>query len=73
MFSSEYFGCLFFCVSFPLMVASGVIIVLYSWILLVALFIGTALAYPLFGRYLVLRLWLIPYILLDRLSRKREK
>lgn len=73
IFQSEAFGCLVFFISLPFMIASGVILGLYSWVLLGVLFVGTALIYPLFGRYVVVRLWLVPYILLDRWARKREK
>ncbi len=73
MFRAKTFGCLIFFISLPFMIAAGVILGLYSWVLLVVLFVGTALAYPLFGRYIVLRFWLIPYILLDRWARKRGK
>jgi len=71
MFRSEAFGCLIFVLSFPLMIASGVIIGLYSWVLLVALLAGTVIAYPLFGCYLVRFLWLIPFMIIDRWSGKR--
>lgn len=70
-FRSEGFGCLVFFSSLPFMIASGIVLGMYSWVLLVALFVGTALIFPLFGRYLVLRLWSFPYALLDRWARKR--
>ena len=73
MFRGEASGCLVFFISLPFAIASGVILGLYSWVLLVALFVGTAFAYPLFGRHLVLRLWVLPYILLDKWARKRKK
>lgn len=66
-------GLLVFLVSLPLMIASGVILGLYSWILLVALFAGTALAYPLFGGYLAIRFWGLIPTLLERWANKRKK
>ena len=73
MFKSEIFGYLIFVSSLPFLIASGVFLGMYSWVLLVALFVGTAVVFPLFGRYVVLRLWLLPCILLDRWARKRER
>jgi len=70
---SETLGTLVFAVSLPLMIASGVILGLHSWVLLVALFAGTALVYPLFGRYLVLRLWGRLAMLLERRIERSER
>jgi len=70
---SETLGTLVFAVSLPLMIASGVIIGLHSWVLLVVLFAGTALVYPLFGRYLVLRLWGFLATLLERWASGRKR
>lgn len=64
---------LVFFVSLPLMIASGVILGLYSWVLLVVLLVGTALVYPLFGRRLVSTLWELLAILLVRWTSKRKK
>jgi hypothetical protein len=71
MFRSELFISIVFFPSLAFMIASAVILGLYSWVLLVALFIGTPLVFPLFGRYLLVMLWSFPYELLDRWARKR--
>lgn len=71
MFSSEMFTNLVFFPSFILMVASGIVLFLYSWKILIIIFIITALIYPLIGRSLIFRLWSIPYYLLSKQSEKK--
>ena len=71
MFRSEDFVSIVFFPSLVLMIASGIVLLLYSWILLLCFFIGTAISFPLFGRSLLIRLWYIPHAILDRLAKKK--
>ncbi|MBW2558796.1 MAG: hypothetical protein JRD69_08215 [Deltaproteobacteria bacterium] len=71
VFRSEEFISIVFFPSLILMIASGIFVFLYSWILLIALFIGTAIFIPLFGRLILLRLWSVPYMLLDKWAQNK--
>jgi len=71
MFRDEVFISIVFFLSLILMVISAIFVFLYSWIVLIALFIGTAISFPLFGRFLLVRLWALPYNILDKWSQKK--
>jgi hypothetical protein len=71
MFRSKAFLNIVFFLSFFPMVASGIVLFLYSWILLLCLFFGTAIAFPLFGKSLLMMLWSIPFRILDTWARRR--
>ncbi len=73
MFRSEVFIMIVDYPSFIVMIISGILIFLDSWKLLIGLFFGTAIVYPLFGRFIVTRTWLIPYYFLNKWVRKRLK
>ena len=66
MFRSEGFISFVFFPSFALMVGSGIVILLHSWVLLVSLFFGTAILYPIIGRFLLIRAWYLPFRMLSR-------
>lgn len=72
MFRSELFTSIVMFPSFVLAVASGIVLLLHSWQILVITFIATALVYPIFGRFLISRLWAVPYYFLDKWARKKE-
>jgi hypothetical protein len=44
---------------------------MHSWILLVCLFVGTAIAFPLFGRTILSRLWFLPYSALENWAKRK--
>ena len=71
MFRSEEFTSIVFFPSLILMVASGIVVLFYSWILLLGLLVGTAITFPLFGRSLLIRLWYLPYAILDSWARNK--
>lgn len=71
MFRSEDIVSIVFFASLILMIISGIFVFLYSWVLLIALFIGTAITFPLFGRFLLVRLWSVPYLILDRWAQRK--
>ena len=71
MFRSDVFMSVVFFPSLVLMVASGIVVLLNSWVLLLGLFVGTAIIYPLCGRYLLIRLWYVPSAVLYRWARKK--
>ncbi len=73
MFRSEFFTNIVFFPSFVLMIASGVILFLYSWKILIITFIITAILYPLLGRILISRLWSIPYYFLNKWASQKLK
>lgn len=71
MFRSEDFVSIVFFSSLLFMAASGIVLLLYSWVLLLCLFVGTAITFPLFGSTLLIRLWYIPYRILDAWAKKK--
>ena len=71
MFRSDDFVSIVFFPSLVLMIASGIVLLVYSWILLPCFFIGTAISFPLFGRSLLIRLWYIPHAIFYRLAKKK--
>jgi hypothetical protein len=71
MFRDETFVSIVFFVSLIFMVPSGIVVFFYSWILLIGLFVGTAITFPIFGRFLLNRLWYLPYSMLDNWARKK--
>lgn len=72
MFRSEVFSNIIFFPSFLLMIATGIILLLYSWKTLVAVFIATAIFYPIVGRKLISTFWSVPYYFLDKWAEKKK-
>ena len=73
MFRSSVVTILVSILSFILIIASGIILFLYSWKILIIIFIISGLLYPFIGRWIVLRLWLIPIYFLERWAEKKLK
>ena len=71
MFRSEEFISIVFFPSLILMIASVVVLLLYSWVLLLGLFVGTAITFSWFGRFLLVRFWAIPYAILDNWAKRK--
>ena len=71
MFRSEEFISIVFFPSLILMIASGVVLLLYSLVLLLGLFVGTAVTFRLFGRFLLIRAWYLPFRVLDNWAKKK--
>ncbi len=69
---SEVFTNLIFFPSFVLMIASGIILLLYSWKILVVIFVVAALSYSLIGRFLVISIWSVPYYFLNKWAKNKE-
>lgn len=71
MFRSEDFINVVFFPSLVLMVITGILVFLYSWILLIILFACTAITFPLFGRSILVHLWAVPYRIIDNWAQKK--
>ena len=71
IFRSEEFISIIFFPSLIFMIASGIVLLLYSWVLLLVLFVGTAITFPLFGRFLLIKVWYLPFSLLNNWAKKK--
>lgn len=70
MFRNEEFTSIVFFPSLILMAASGIVVLFYSWILLLGLFVGTAIIFQLFGKFLLIRAWYLLFWVLDKWAKK---
>jgi hypothetical protein len=48
-----------------------IVVLFYSWILLLGLFVGTAIIFQLFGKFLLIRAWYLPFWVLDKWAKKK--
>jgi len=72
MFRGEDFINIVFPPSLILMAASGIILSIYSWVLLTGLFVGTAITFQWLGRSLLIRFWAVPYKIIEDWARKER-
>lgn len=61
MFQSNFFSSLVMFPSAVILLASGIFLWIESFVLVLALFISTAVTFPLFGRAILIACWGIPY------------
>ncbi len=71
IFRSPTFRYLIMYLSILFMIASGIVMLLHSWVLLLCLFVGSGVLYPFIGRTLVIMLLYIPWKYLDNIARKK--